>query len=173
MESTNLDKVHELMNTVQTMSTQVDVMVNDLIGDIIIPLDNYLVTVRKCFLDNVEILDDDLNRIALQIPVYLYQLIELTQKLERQKAISKEQASFSKNDALLNSTGTVVEKTAKAENSTANDRLTQLVFSSALSLLQKKIEGAMVILDSVKKVQAQRNKEKALTNMAGSAVGAF
>ena len=173
MESTNLDKVHELMNTVQTMSTQVDVMVNDLIGDIIIPLDNYLVTVRKCFLDNVKFLDDDLNRIALQIPVYLYQLIELTQKLERQKAISKEQASFSKNDALLNSTGTVVEKTAKAENSTANDRLTQLVFSSALSLLQKKIEGAMIILDSVKKVQAQRNKEKALTNMAGSAVGAF
>jgi hypothetical protein len=163
----------EDLQKVEQSGQQVDQMVAAIIGDTTKELDAYLDIVRQCFLTNVEILDDDLDRIVLRIPVYLYPLIVLAQQIEIRKGLAKEQATFAENEALLTVTGTVQEKKAKAENQTAEGRITQLAYTTASSVIQRKIEGAMAILDSTKKVQQRRLKEKALTNVAGNSVGAF
>jgi hypothetical protein len=72
---------------------------------------------------------------------------------------------------MLNATGTVADKTAKAENQTAEDRLVQIAYNTASALVKSKIDGAMAILDSAKKVQARKLAEMKLTGQAGSAVG--
>lgn len=163
----------EDLQKVEQSGQQVDQMVAAIIGDTTKELDAYLDIVRQCFLTNVEILDDDLDRIVLRIPVYLYPLIVLAQQIEIRKGLAKEQATFAENEALLTVTGTVQEKKAKAENQTAEGRITQLAYTTASSVIQRKIDGAMAILDSTKKVQQRRLKEKALTNAAGNSVGAF
>ena len=163
----------EDLQKVEQNGQQVDQMVAAIIGDTTKELDAYLDIVRQCFLTNVEILDDDLDRIVLRIPVYLYPLIVLAQQIEIRKGLAKEQATFAENEALLTVTGTVQEKKAKAENQTAEGRITQLAYTTASSVIQRKIDGAMAILDSTKKVQQRRLKEKALTNAAGNSVGAF
>ena len=89
------------------------------------------------------------------------------------KGLAKEQASYSKNEVLLTATGTVQQKEAYSEVQTTGDRLLQLAYTTASQIITNKINGAMSILDSTKKVQQKRLKEKALTNMAGNAVGAF
>lgn len=163
----------ENLQKVENNATQVDQMVNSIIGNTTVELDNYVAKVRTCFLDAQEMLDDDLDKIVLQMPVYLYPIILLSQQIEMRKGVATEQAKYAKNEAQLCASGTVNDKTAQAENATAQERIVELAYKTAAAVIQKKIDGALAILDSTKKVQQRRMKEKALTVQAGSAVGAF
>ena len=89
------------------------------------------------------------------------------------RGISKEHAKYAENEALLNAVGTVNDKKAIAENKTVQDRITQNAYSTAASIVKSKIDGAMAILDSAKKVQQRRIAEMKLTGAAGNSVGAF
>lgn len=166
----NLQKVEE-------SSAQVNEMVNLILGDSLNELDAYMERIRGIFINNQEILDQDLNRIILEIPTYVYNLIVLMQQIEMKKGLSKEHAKYAQNEAYLNmqieGKMTVADKTAKAENATVQDRITMTAYTMASSIVTKKVEGAIAILDSAKKVQAARSKEKALTAAATNAVGAF
>lgn len=164
----------ENLNKVEESSVQVNEMVNVILGDSLNELDSYMENVRNAFIKNQEILDDDLNKIILRIPTYIYNLIVLAQQIEMKKGLTKEDAKYAYNEALLNATGkTVGDKAAQAENQTVQHRITQMAYTTAASIVSKKMEGAMAILDSARKVQAARSKEKALTGMASNAVGAF
>ena len=70
-------------------------------------------------------------------------------------------------------TGTVAEKQAKASNSAIKERAVQLAYKVASSMVQSKVNSAMEILSSAKKVQQRRLEEMKLTKMAGNSVGAF
>lgn len=163
----------EQLDKVENSSVQVNEMVNAILGDTLVEVDAYVAKVRSTFLDNQEILDDDLDKIILQLPVYLYNLIVLAQQIEMKKGLAAEHSKYTKNEAMLNATGTIADKTAKAENATAPDRITELAYKTAASIVSKTIDSASVILDSAKKVQQKRIKEKLLTAQGGSGVGAF
>lgn len=158
---------------VENSSIEVNDMVNTILGTSLNEIDNYMETVRACFLNNPDILDRDLDKIILQIPVYIYNLVVLAKEIEMKKGLSKEHAKFAQNEALLNATGTVADKTARAENQTVADRITIQAYTMASSIVTGKIDGAMAILDSAKKVQQRRIMEMKLSGAAGSAVGAF
>ena len=161
------------LQKVEDSSTQVNEMVNLILGDSLNELDGYMERIRGIFINNQEILDQDLNRIILEIPTYVYNLIVLMQQIEMKKGLSKEHAKYAQNEALLNAQGTVADKTAKAENATVQDRITMAAYNMASSIVTKKVEGALAILDSAKKVQTARSKEKALTAAATNSVGSF
>jgi len=161
------------INKVESSSVQINEMVDTILGDSLSELDNYMDKVRAVFIDNQELLDQDLDRIILQIPVYVYNLIVLAQQIEMKKGVAKEHAKYAQNEAMLNATGTVADKTAKAENDTVQDRLVQTAYNTASSIVTRKIEGACAILDAAKKIQARKMLEKKLTAQAGSAVGNF
>lgn len=165
--------LHQKAEQIETDSKQVEELVTNILGSCLVELDIYLQEVRQKFTNELELLDTDLDRIILQIPNYLYTLIVISQQLEMKKGLAKEQASYSKNDALLTATGTVQQKEAWAENQTCSARMIHLAYSTACSIVGKKIDGALAILDSAKKVQQRRLKEKVLTNAAGSSVASF
>lgn len=158
------------LNKVENSSVQVSEMVELILGDSLKEVDTYIDKVRNIFIENKEILDQDLDKIVLQIPVYVYNLIVLAQQIEMKKGLSKEHAKYAQNEALLNATGTVADKTAKAENATVQDRITQIAYTTAASIVGKKVDGAMAILDSAKKVQQRRLAELKLTAQAGNSV---
>ena len=161
----------EQLNKVENTSKNIQEMVDEILGDSLKELDDYIALVRKIFIESPEIIDVDLDKILLSIPTYTYYVLEIAQRLEMRKGVSKEHASFAKNEAMLNATGTVADKTAKAENQTAEDRLVQIAYNTASALVKSKLDGAMAILDSAKKVQARKLAEMRLTGQAGSAVG--
>lgn len=160
----------ESLNKVENSSAQVNEMVDLILGDSLKEIDEYLAKVRTIFIENQEVLTQDLDKIILQIPVYIYNLIVLAQQIEMKKGLSKEHAKYAQNEAMLHATGTVADKTAQAENITAQDRIAMLAYTTASSIVTRKVDGAMAILDSAKKVQQRRMKELALTSAAGSAV---
>lgn len=161
------------LNKVESSSIQVDEMVNSILGDSLKEIDDYMNKVKIIFIDNQEILDQDLDRIILQIPVYIYNLVVLAQQIEMKKGLSKEHAKYAQNEALLNATGTVADKTAKAEIATAEDRITMLAYTTAANIVGNKIDRAMAILDSAKKVQQRKLAEMKLTGLSVNAVGQF
>ena len=161
----------EQLNKVENTSKNIQEMVDEILGDSLKELDDYIALVRKIFIESPELIDGDLDKILLSIPTYTYYVLEIAQRLEMRKGVSKEHASFAKNEAMLNATGTVADKTAKAENQTAEDRLVQIAYNTASALVKSKLDGAMAILDSAKKVQARKLAEMRLTGQAGSAVG--
>lgn len=165
--------MQEKVNSLENNGKQVDEIVQGIIGTTTVELDNYLTTVRNCFANQQEIPDADLQRIMLEIPKCTYSLIVLAQQIEARKGLAKEQATYAKNEALLKAVGTVQQKEAWAENETARDRMIQIAYTTAASIISKKIDGAMALVDSAKRVLASRDKEKALTGLAGSTVGAF
>ena len=161
------------LQTINESGNQIDQMVAAILGTTLNELDTYVADVRNCFLNGQEILDDDLDKIILRMPVYIYNIIVFSQQIEMRKGVASEQASFAENEALLLATGTVQEKKAKAENQTAQDRMMELAYKTASSVVQRKIEGALSIYDAAKKIQQRRMSEKKLTAAAGSGVGTF
>jgi len=163
----------EQLNKVENSSVHVTEMVDTILGDSLKEVDTYMEKVKAIFIDNQEIIDQDLDRIILQIPVYVYNLVVLAQQIEMKKGLSKEHAKYAQNEAMLNATGTVADKTAKAEIATAEDRITMLAYTTAANIVGNKIDRAMAVLDSAKKVQARKLAEMKLTGMSVNAVGSF
>lgn len=162
-----------LENKTEANSVLVAEVVKEILGDKLSAFDEFMAQVRATFVGNKEILDADLNRIVLQIPTYCFDLIELDKFLEMKKGLSKEQTKFATNEALLTATGTVAEKQAKADNAVAKEKLEQLAYHTASSIISSKLDGALAIWDAAKKVQAMRAKEMALVGQATSGVSAF
>lgn len=164
--------MQEKLETIENSSVQVQDMVNTIIGDTTNEIDKYISSISNCLL-NDNILDGDLEKIIVKIPVYLYHLITISQNIEMKKGISAENAKYFENDSLLGATGTVAEKQAKASNASIKDRVVQLAYKNASSIIQNKINMAMEILSSAKKVQQRRLEEIKLTKLAGNSVSAF
>ena len=160
----------EQLSKIEANTEQINEMVNLLIGDELNELDEYINKVRKIFVESPDINDRDLELIIARIPIFLYRLIALGQKLEMQKGLSKEQSKYAQNEALLTATGTVAEKQATAELKSSQDRLTMLVYTTAASILSSKVEGALAIWEAAKKIQQKRLTEAKLTAQVGGSV---
>ena len=163
-------ELNELKMETERNSQQVNGMVAEILSDKTVELDNYIEDVRTLFLNVDKITDGDLDRIILQIPVYIYYLIHIIQDIEVHKGISAESSKYKENQALLEATGTVAEKQSKASNAVIQDRIVQLAYKTASATLQAKMNGAMEILSSAKKVQQRRLEEMKLTKTSGSSV---
>lgn len=160
----------ELKAETERNSQQVNEMVAEILSNKTTELDSYIENVRTLFLNVDKIMDEDLDKIILQIPVYIYYLIHIIQDIEVHKGISAESSKYKENQALLEATGTVVEKQSKASNAVIQDRIVQLAYKTASATLQAKMNAAMEILSSAKKVQQRRLEEMKLTKTAGSSV---
>ena len=160
----------KLMENVEANSLQIQEMVKELIKDSCQSLDDYIDNIKNLFLSDKPIPDSDLDKIILKIPTYIYYLTQYLQALDIRKGVSAETAKFSENEALLSATGTVAEKQAQAENASVNNRIVQQAYKVATSLVQAKVNGAMEILSSAKRIQQRRIEEMRLTKMAGDSV---
>lgn len=151
-------------------SIQVQDMVNSIIGDKTTEIDTYMATVRTLFLNDAEIPNEDLDRIILRLPVFIYYLNSLLQEIDIRKGVSAEQARYVENEFLLTATGTVAEKQAIAENKSLTSRIVQIAYKSAVAIIQGKISGAAEILSSAKRVQRRRMDEANFSRMVGGSV---
>ena len=163
----------EEIQRVEENGKQIDEMVAQIIGDRLDTINAYISDVRTLYLTGQEILDDDLAKISLRIPTLLYDIIVFAQGMEMRKGVATEQAKYALNDAQLKASGTVGDKKAIAENMTTKERITELAYKTAAGIVQKTIDGASAILDSTKKIQQTRLKEKQLSLMAGSSACTF
>ena len=168
-----MDDLKLIKEKIDSQSIQVREMVNSIVGDSTSQIDMFIERTKHLFLDSSQIQDGDLDKVILSIPVQIYYLTQVLQDLDIKKGMATENSKFVQNNCLINSVGTVAEKQAKSENESLKDRVVQLAYKSASSLIQSKINIAMEILASAKKVQQRRLEEMKLTKLASNSVGAF
>ena len=165
--------MQKILESVEQNSYQVNEKVNGIIGDSTKEMDEYIGRIRNMLLTSSDINDEQLNRLMLEIPIYIYYLTRILQDIDVRKGVSLENAKYEENQCLLESTGTVVEKQAKANNSTIRNRVVSLAFKSATGLIQGKINAAMEILSSAKKIHQRRLEDLKLAKLSGNSVASF
>lgn len=166
-----MQDMQQIVDQVEQTSLSVHGMVQSIINNCTSDLDTYIDSIKDLFLSDREIPDGDLDKIVLRIPTYIYYLTQVLQNIDIKKGVSLESAKYQENQSLMTATGTVAEKQAQAANATINNRVVQLAYKSASSIIQSKVNAAMEILSCAKKVQQRKLEEMRLTRQAGSSVG--
>jgi hypothetical protein len=156
-------------------SSVIDSLVDEVLGNCLEPLESYLTYIKSIlFNGDAYVTDNQLDNFIMQLPVYLYDLIDIAQRLEVKKGISSETAKLAESDSYLQlKEGTVSKKEKEAFALSREERLTALVFKTALDKIKAKIDASLEILSSMKKVQSKRIQDRSLSIMAGSSVPKF
>ena len=95
--------------------------------------------------------------------MYLYRTTGIKESLATKEDLAKIIKDRAYNEALLKSTGTVVERQANADNAIANDKLAYLAYNTAYKTIQGKFDMALELLNSAKKIQNARISERDLS----------
>lgn len=155
-----------ILTEVNDQAKKVGEVVTQILGGCLDTLDTYIGQVKQRFDTGKELTDKELDEIIRQIPIHLYYLNTVLQKCDLRKGLADENKSFKKNEAILTATGTVQEKTAKAEMACSEAHIVFLAYRNACGIISSKMESASELLNSLKKIQNRRIEEMRLTLMA-------
>ena len=127
-------------------------------------MDEYIEHIRKVLdagTDDLSI--EDLNRILIKITTYSYFLGTKQEYLgirhDIADMIHMEKFNMSYIDA---TSGTVANKTAKAEEASKEEKTITIVFDRAYKILKMKNDAAIRMIDSIKKIVSSRLQEMQL-----------
>ena len=137
---------------------------NLILADYTLELNDYIDAVyQKWIIEKETPSDNELEDIVSRIPLYLYRTTGIKESLATKEDLAKIIKDRAYNEALLKSTGTVVERQANADNAIANDKLAYLAYNTAYKTIQGKFDMALELLNSAKKIQNARISERDLS----------
>ena len=155
---------------VESAGSEAYALVQYILGDSMQEIDSYINDIKTKFLNKNEISDLDLERIVADIPIYIYYLIDIQQRLELNKGVASEISGFTQNQALIDSMVTVGERQARAQNASIKDRIVHLAYKIADNTLDKKLNVILEILSSAKKLLQKRIDESKTSRYIGNSV---
>jgi hypothetical protein len=143
----------------QALNNLVDSLVNKYGKD----LERCIERVRDLLKESEKISNEELEKIVMEIPVYMYFAVEGLEKLgiegDNAKAMRKE--IF--NSVYIDTPGTIEDKTKQAELSTMSEYYVEIAFQRAYKKLKEKIQKAEHVFTGAKKVLDKRTNEIFLT----------
>lgn len=153
-------RIDEQRTKVELNSRYIDEICMDIINKHTKDLDALVDTVRDILSkDDYLITGDELESIALKIPVFVYSLCTIQEQLGIRADISK---SFEKDryaQIARSVQGTVKEKEYAAMNETQAETVVSIVMARVYKMIQMKIQIALELLASIKKVMNKRAEE--------------
>lgn len=153
-------KVHQIQRKVDENSEIINSIVNRLVSDYCKPLDDYMEFVRSIVSDTKNPpIDAELDDFVLNIPVLLYFTGEAQEALGVKEDVAKAVKMELYNELYGRASGTVADKTAKAELLTQAEFIAQVAYSRAYKKVKLRMEAANETLQSVKKVMSRRMSE--------------
>lgn len=151
-----LQPIREMQETVVENGRILDRLVNEIVVEYTRDLDEYVGNIRDLLKKENPPTDRQLDLFALNIPVLLYYVGSRQETLGISEDVSKSLKQEIYNKAYESASGTIADKTASAELFSQNATLTNLIYSRAYKKLKNRIEFALEILQSVKKVLSRR-----------------
>lgn len=161
------EAIRQIQQRIQTNSRALDTVVNKLVSDYCRPLDEYL-TLIKDILDDKRVppTDQELDDFTLNLPVLLYFTGEAQESLGIKEDVARAIKTEVYNEVFNASSGTIADKTAKAELASQNEGITHLVHQRAYKKVKLRMEAANEVLQSVKKVVSRRISEYEMTRVS-------
>lgn len=159
-------KVKKIQNRIDENSDIINSIVDRLVSDYCSQLDEYMSFVRSIVSDiKNPPSDTELDDFTLNIPVLLYFTGEAQEALGIKEDIAKAIKMEIYNELYGRASGTVADKTAKAELLTQAEFITQTAYSRAYKKVKLRMEAANETLQSIKKVISRRMTEYELSRV--------
>ena len=166
----NIDEIeiHKIQNKVDVNSKLIDEIVNRLVLKYCNELDTYMHKIKIILQDEINPPKDlELENFVLSLPVLLYFTSEAQESLGIKEDMSKAIKSEVYNVAYKEASGTVADKTTKAEQESSNEIITYIIYQRAYKKIKLRMEAGYEMLSSVKKVMSKRIVEFELSRTSG------
>lgn len=158
------EKIKKLLDDLDNNSNSVNKLVDSIIGKYTKDLDKYIENIRDKINDD-NLSDVELDRITVELPVYIYFANEKLENLGVESDLAKSMKSEAYSNSYLNAEGTIPERESSAELDTVEEEVIEKAHRRAYKKLQQKVEKAENIYTGVKKVVDKRTRELTLSNM--------
>ena len=154
------ESLNEKQKMLEAQAIQVNEMVQTILATHCSELDAYVAAIREQWIgQNQQPADAQIDDVIVKIPLFLYGAGSILERLGIEEDLAKLNKANRHNAALLESVGTVVEKSAKAENAVTEDVVIHLAYKGAYKQMQQKFTIALELLNSAKKIQHKRIAE--------------
>ena len=164
-------KVRHLQRRIDENSDIINGIVDRLVSDYCSQLDDYMSFVRSIVSDTKNPpTDAELDDFTLNIPVLIYFTGEAQEALGIKEDVSKAVKMELYNELYGKASGTVADKTAKAELLTQAEFIAHTAYSRAYKKVRLRMEAANETLQSVKKVISRRMSEYEIANIDQSRI---
>jgi hypothetical protein len=151
---------------VEDNSKEMDDIVGLLVQKYSMSLDDCIVQIRER-LSGDSMSDDELERFALELPVYLYFAGEGQEALGIREDMAKSIRTESFNHFRSRADGTVADKNTAAELATTEETMVWSAYQRAYKKMKFKIEAGYEVLNSIKKILTRRVAEYEITRDGG------
>lgn len=123
-------------------------------------LDGYVDYVKSVIADNDnEIPTKILEDITISLPVLLYQLADVCEKIGIKEDMSKSLKAEVYNKLMITLSGKATENKCRAELETQSENLALIIYQRAYKLIKTKMDFGIELLQSVKKILSKRITE--------------
>ena len=123
---------------------------------------------------NANITNEELDDIIMTIPTLLYFISEQQEKLGIKHDVSKSSRELLYNKIYMDTPGTAGIKKARADSQLVNESLVNIVYSRTYTIIKSKVDFALELLQSAKKILSRRISENEITKLStGTTVDPF
>ena len=164
----DIEKVHKNNERVESLTSVVRDMVNNIVDKACADLDAYMKQIDciLCDKDN-PVSDRELEEFTLNLPALLYLVSSRREELKIKEDVARAVYKDVYNRVREKAQGTVADKDTAADLAAQSEAITVIVLQRAGSTIKSREEAAWEMLNSVKKVMTRRTVELELTRQTG------
>ena len=162
------EEFETIQKTIEADSEVIDKIVDDIIRPYCKDLDKYILFIKDCLKDGENPpTTDELDDFCLNLSTYIYFAGGMCEQLGIRDDIAKAVYKEVYNSARNSTSGTVQDKNAQAELHSQEEAIISSAYTRAYKATKSKVENAQELLQSCKKVLANRMSERELTRLNG------
>jgi len=157
------EKVQTIMADVDSKSDMIERIVNEQVSLCCKELDNYIKWIHGILIDQMPPSNQELDDIAMRLPATMYFTSDRQELMGVKEDIAEAVRKELYNNTYSDVDGTVADKTAQAELQVQSETIAKIIYSRAYKKVKQRMEVAMKLLDSIKKVISHRMSDTELT----------
>lgn len=167
LNNVDIEAINGITRRVESGSSVVDNIVDDIIKPYVEDLDNYVRFISKCLKNGENPPSDyELEDFCMNLSTYIYWANGMCEQLGIRDDVAKAVYKETYNNARDNTSGTVQDKNATAELASQQEQLISVCYTRAYKIVKAKVESAQELLSSCKKVLTRRMQEIELTKIS-------
>ena len=168
LEPTVLNQIKDISKDIEINSSYIDDIVDSITEPFMKDLDGYVKHIQKRLGDKANPpTDSELDEFCLNLSTLIYFAGEGAERIGVRDGVAKTTYKEAYNTYRLTyKKGTAIDKTNAAELKSLKENVVSMAYTSAYKSAKAKVDNAMELLASVKKVLQRRSDEMRLTRMA-------
>ena len=156
------EKCRTIKHDVEQDSKALNSIVNQLIAKYSKELDNYVDDVKNMLENRTKLSDDEIEDLTIKVPLYLYNICDGIETLGIEGDTAKQRKTQLFHEAVMEYEGTIRDKESYANTKIVNEALVEIAFQRAYKKLKLKMDAAMQICQSSRKVLSRRIEDSNL-----------